>query len=241
MRIQSILHQNIKSIKTITRTIIHLLHEPRPIKIGHLWIKSLSSDALNDQSIWITYKARAWLESYLQPTMSVFEYGSGGSTLFLSKKVHKLISIEHDPDWHKKVSCALRREGILNSIIVLCEPEKIVSSTMPSYGFKSYTSTTWQEYAGLSFERYVKQIEKYPDGLFDLVIVDGRARASCISHAINKISNGGYLMLDNSERAEYQETMSLLSDYKRIDFLGVGPYETKLWQTSIWEIRSIGI
>jgi len=46
---------------------------------------------------WICPEAIKWLKSNLTPDMKVFEFGSGGSTLFFAKRVKELISIEHDP------------------------------------------------------------------------------------------------------------------------------------------------
>ena len=227
-----------KAIKRATKAVIHLLHNPYSIKFVPLWIRSLlpGHTALSDQVPWITFKAREWLDSYLKPYMYVFEYGSGGSTIFLSRRVNKLISIEHDKGYYSKVSSVLSKEGISNCEYVLSEPEKNISGGMLSYCLKSYTSTAIK-YTGMGFENYVKNIEKYPDGSFDLVIVDGRARSSCIPHTLSKIRPGGYLMLDNSERHQYQDAVSLLADYKRIDFFGIGPYYTNLWQTSVWRIE----
>jgi hypothetical protein len=229
----------IKGIKRGTKAVVYLLsREPSSIKFAHLLIRSLLPwhNALNDKVQWITFKAKAWVESYLKPNISVFEYGSGGSTIFLSRRVNTLISIEHDKSWYKKVCSALSKEKISNCEYILCEPEKKISGAMFSYDCKTYASEL-RKYAGMNFEKYVKSIEKYPDGSFDLVIVDGRARSSCIRHALSKIRPGGYLMLDNSERQRYSDSISLLAGYKRTDFFGIGPYSTYLWQTSVWKIE----
>lgn len=228
-----------KHIKRATKAVIHLLlHETFQIKLAHLWVRSLlpGHNALNDKVQWITFKAKAWMESYLKPDMSVFEYGSGGSTLFLSRRINTLISVEHDKSWYRKVSSALSREKISNCEYILCEPEEKISGAIFSCDCKTYTSAL-RKYAGMNFEKYVKSIEKYPGGSFDLVIVDGRARLSCIAHALSKIRPGGYLMLDNSERERYSDAISFLADYKRTDFFGIGPYSTYLWQTSVWKIE----
>lgn len=218
----------VRGITRGTKATIHLLlHEPFSIKLAHLWVNSLlpGHNALKDKVQWITFKAKAWMESYLKPDMFVFEYGSGGSTLFLSRRVNKLISIEHNKSWYRKVSIVLSKENISNCEYILCEPEEEIST------YKSEL----RKYTGMNFEKYVKSIDKYPSGSFDLVIVDGRARVSCILHAISKIRLGGYLMLDNSERERYSDAISFLADYKRTDFFGIGPYSTYLWQTSLFE------
>jgi len=231
----------IKTAIRVIRVLCTLLRHPHSIRFAHPWIVSLlpGHNALSDQVPWVTFEARSWLESYLKPNMFVFEYGSGGSTIFVSKRVNKLISIEHDKVWHSKVSRVLLKEGISNCECTLCEPEKNISGEMVNYGLKSCTSEI-KGYEGMSFEKYVKIIDKYPDESFDLVVIDGMARASCISHAMGKIRPGGYLLLDNSDTQRYDSAMSLLAGYKRTDFFGVGPCLTYLWQTSVWEKKSVG-
>lgn len=59
------------------------------------------------------------------------------------------------------------------------------------------------DYLNYSFKKYVKSIDEYPDGYFDLILVDGRARPSCILHSIPKLKSGGLLVVDNAERSYY--------------------------------------
>jgi hypothetical protein len=163
--------------------------------------------------------------------MVVFEYGSGGSTLFFSGKAGKLISTEHDESWYNVVSKRIPS----TAHIELVTPE-------PNPGARSYTTTSNSSmnpaYAGQDFSNYVRTIDKYADGTFDLVLVDGRARASCIAHAIPKVRKGGYIMLDNSYRPEYADVMNgLLSRYPRKDFKGLVPaLSNRFGMTTIWKI-----
>lgn len=46
-------------------------------------------------------------------------------------------------------------------------------------------------------------IKKFPDNYFDIVLVDGRSRPSCLFHSLNKVKKGGLLVLDNAEREYY--------------------------------------
>jgi len=41
----------------------------------------------------------------------VFEFGSGGSTLWLAQRAARVVSVEDNPDWHKAVVAGLRRLG----------------------------------------------------------------------------------------------------------------------------------
>ena len=222
---------------TSLKRLVHLLsNDPSNIKFLHLWIQSLlfQNPPLKNRYPWITFNAIKWLEKYLNKNVTLFEFGSGGSTFFWAERVKKLISVEHDKKWYDRVSKELIKEGIKNCDYILSEPIKDSTKDKIPYGYKSYTSTL-KEYEGMSFENYVKTIENYPDSSFDLVVIDGRARASCIFRALRKIRPGGFLMLDNSDREHYHKAIVLLNNYKRTDFFGLVPYRAQLYQTSIWE------
>jgi hypothetical protein len=67
---------------------------------------------------------------------------------------------------------------------------------------------------GKSFAAYSQHIAEYPEKAFSVVVVDGRARPSCLAKAIPYIESGGLLVLDNSDREYYLEkTLPLLRAY----------------------------
>ena len=49
---------------------------------------------------WISFSAIELLKKITRPDMRVFEYGSGGSTMFWISRVKELISVEHDLSWY---------------------------------------------------------------------------------------------------------------------------------------------
>jgi hypothetical protein len=52
---------------------------------------------------WITYPCLRFLESRILPRMAVFEFGSGASTAWWSKRVARVISCEHERAWFERV------------------------------------------------------------------------------------------------------------------------------------------
>jgi hypothetical protein len=86
-----------------------------------------------------------------------------------------------------------------------------------------------------SFRNYVTAIDAFPEGTFDVVSIDGRARPSCIQHAISRVKRGGLLVLDNAERGYYLEkTSGLLMDFEKREYEGCGPCNFHFWQTNIY-------
>ncbi len=69
------------------------------------WLRSnrerQSVDAAGRPLPWISYPAIRFLEERLRPSMKVFEYGSGNSTLWLSERVASVRSVEHDQAWYQ--------------------------------------------------------------------------------------------------------------------------------------------
>jgi len=53
---------------------------------------------------WCTYPYISFIGPRLKKTFSVFEFGSGNSTKWLSARVGKIISIEHDKIWYEKLN-----------------------------------------------------------------------------------------------------------------------------------------
>ena len=210
-----------------------ILKEPGQIRFFIPWRSSLKAtrNALTDEVPWITFGARRWVESFLTADMHVFEFSSGGSTIFLAKRVKTLVSVEHDEHWYELTAEALARQEIRNCQYLLVTPQhadKPVHEPNDPYGFVS------SGYPGMSLEEYITSISTFPDESFDLVSIDGRARPSCVLHALDKVRCGGYLMLDNSERTWYQAGKDLLVDWEQRHFYGPGPYNREFWQTSIY-------
>ncbi len=53
---------------------------------------------------WYTYPAIEYLRGLDFSEMDVFEYGSGYSTLFWSRHARGVVSVEHDSEWHARMS-----------------------------------------------------------------------------------------------------------------------------------------
>lgn len=215
-----------------------LIGDPRSAPFAREWVSSLfcGRNALDDQTPWLPFKAREWLSEHVSSDTTVFEYGSGGSTLFLARHAGKIISVEHDAAWFARVSLALAASGLSNYHHVLREPEPLVATQPDGPSFAS----SRPEFAEHSFAQYVASIDAYADGSLDLVIVDGRARLACLDRALAKVRGGGYLLLDNSERQEYSRAPTALARFPRIDIEGLAPYRTYHWRTSVWRIdRSV--
>ena len=67
---------------------------------------------------WWSYEAIDWVSKNLNSNHSVFEWGSGGSTIFLSPLCKKVLSVENDLKWHRMVINEVERHSMQNVTIL---------------------------------------------------------------------------------------------------------------------------
>lgn len=203
-------------------------------------------DLTNKEFPWIPIKAKIWLDKFLKPDMILFEYGSGISTIYFSKHVKKVISIEHDKQWFEIINSKIKESEIHNCLLSLEEP-KLIDGTSSEHLLTIFNAYS-RKYRKLSFEKYCKSIKRYPKNYFDLVFIDGRTRIGCMLYSIPRIKKGGYLMVDDTYRRKYKYIYKFLEKYNYIDFWGIrqfNPYiknrQNKITfsKTSIWRINSL--
>lgn len=221
---------------TVLRFALVLLRTGGQRKHVFRWLRSLGRGYLIDKPCpWITFDATDVLRASVSPGIRVFEYGSGGSTLFwVTFDPSLVVSIEHDAGWFSEVSQKLGDSSPVDYRLVQParhheEPDS--SDPADPDGYVSGDPSL----ARCSFREYVSQIDAFPDGYFDVVMIDGRARASCIKHGARKVRVGGVLVLDNSDRAYYSaRTSRYLLGFERRDYPGAIPRSPMLSITSVF-------
>lgn len=213
-----------------------LARRPADVRYSLDYVRSLADyrSPLADATPWMPFRAIDWLARNAAGDWSAFEYGSGGTTLFLAKRVRALHSIEHDPSWFEQSAAALGSVGVDHVRYELIEPERRIGGQESAEAFGS----TDAAYCGQSFKRYVRAIDVHADNSLDLVVVDGRARVACVGRALPKLRDGGYLLLDNSDRAEYAPAFARLRHLPRLDLAGLTPYSYDLAQSTIWRAET---
>lgn len=169
------------------------------------WKRSLQQGrtSMSERMPWVSFPAIDLLERALKPTDRVFEYGGGGSTLFWNERVAEVVTAEHDASWFALLERHM--EGVKRARWTgLARPAtKGVLVDRPDPAEPAHFASSDAHFVGMHFKEYVTAIDTYPDGYFDVVMVDGRARTSCLVHGLPKLRSGGLLILDNAERAHY--------------------------------------
>lgn len=168
-----------------------------------LWLRSLLSiydleDLLPYDLPWWTFEAADRVETFLasRPGARVFEWGSGASTAWLSRRAESVTSVEHDADWARVVRPVLAA----NAVVRVVEP-------VPGTGRSDQELSEKPGFEGLDFVDYVSAVDD-AEGTFDLVVVDGRARAACFHRAVSRLKPDGLLVFDNVDRERYRDAIA---------------------------------
>ena len=139
----------------------------------------------------------------------VFEWGSGQSTLWWQDNVKEIVSIEHNYLFYRMIKREIKEN------CTLYHRKLIHGKVCP----------------------YVYGIHK-PKGLFDCVVIDGRNRVHCIEQLLTvpKVKDGGFIILDNSERERYEIGINLLN--RTFNLYYRSPVDKDIpsakWETTIW-------
>jgi hypothetical protein len=200
------------------------------------WLQYLSQErnSVQDKTPWLTFGAIQFIKKIARRDMTVFEYGSGGSTLFWAERVDRVFSIEHNREWHKRMVEEFQKLHITNVEFKLVEAEIDQQFNEKSISNPDHYISEDSLYVGKNFESYVKQIERFPDRCFDIIVIDGRARPSCILHSQKKLKENGFLIIDNSERDYYMKSFNFNKpDWDVRNFYGPVPYIRHFSQTTI--------
>lgn len=132
----------------------------------------------------------------LQPKFC-FEWGSGNSTLYfptLITSIEKWYSLEHNEDWYKVISQKIADPRISLSFV---KAEKD-----PGRGrYNVNIEGTYEE-----FKSYVDFPEKLQIK-FDFMLIDGRARMSCLRKAYELISDTGVVIVHDANRENYYKDL----------------------------------
>jgi len=177
------------------KLILSLLVNPQDL-ISYLRYSLTKKTPLQIGLPWWSYKSIHTIEPLLKKEHNVFEWGSGGSTLFLAKRTNKVVAVENNPDWFERVQSSIKKFRITNVQISHQEIDLLDSDAFMRSPYANYIS-----------------------GSFDIIVIDGEdhfgpsaswsAREYCFEISQSLIcSNGGIIIVDDSWRYPKITTMS---------------------------------
>ena len=182
------------------------------------WFMSMEKgqciDAKGKPIPWMTYPGISFLQRRVNKNMSLFEYGSGNSTLWWAERVANVIACEHDREWYEKMK------------------EIIPANTELLY----FELTPRGDYSK-AITKYVNKFDIVVIDGRDRVNCAKNSLDSLKPGGVIVWDNA-----DREKYAEGYDFL-INNGYKRIDFEGNGPMERFSWWTSIFykENNCLGI
>jgi predicted O-methyltransferase YrrM len=127
---------------------------------------------------WLSPPAIQFLEQHLHASDVGLEFGSGRSSLWFARRISFLTSVEHNPEWHRRVKNMAIRAGATNleCLLVLKEDDHAISPA------------------------YARVADRFVDASLDFILIDGIYRDICANASLSKLSQGGMLVLDDAHR-----------------------------------------
>jgi hypothetical protein len=235
LNIERLREKKRSSVKDL-KFFISIIKDPNDRKYAFRWILSLKDNyLLKNKQPWITFCAIDFLNRLDLTGKKVFEYGSGGSTLYWLSRGCTVVSVEHDKNWYEKIKAVIKNNENFEYHFV--EPEPIPKDYQtredvsdPDQYISHHFLPNFQY-----FKKYVSTIDKFGMEYFDVILIDGRARPSCIKHSIKAIKKDGIIILDNSDRDYYLErTRFLMQNFKELNFRGISPINRQIDETKIF-------
>lgn len=173
------------------------------------------SSPLDLELPWFSYGAIDFLMTFLRPDTAVFEFGSGGSTIFFARRCAQVDSVEDDPVWAARVRDRATRLGLTNARIAQC-PFNFVNPE------------------GFEQSAYLGQVRR---GFYDVIVVDGAdndytIRPICFRAAENQIKPGGIIVVDDSWR--YTDLRTAHRGRRLEIFESVGPARFGVTSTDVY-------
>lgn len=166
---------------------------------------------------WISWKAIDALDAILKPGMRAFEYGTGGSTVFLAKRCAHVRSVEENEEWFAKTRQALGIAELDNVEAVFADAD---FSSPEAYMASPFFLTLTEEPS------------------YDVIFIDGQDnvgvfRPLCFERAEKAIRPGGIIVVDDAWR--YPELASKSHAKQHREFRSVGPARLGVTQTDIYQ------
>lgn len=158
---------------------------------------------------WNNPQIEAWLANVLSWNATVFEWGPGASTQFFIDHVHAVHAVEDQQKYADELLGALSSEQKQKLRL------RVIPGTERKEKGEPEDPTSYLDPAPGSFRTYVQAVYDWPYE-YDLIYVDGRARASCLRVAQTKVCKGGWVLLHDAERAEYAQGVALYEAWEGV-------------------------
>ena len=145
---------------------------------------------------------------------TIFEWGSGNSTLFFAKHFKSIHSVEHDKHWWNDIGKVLKEENI-NNVKLLYQPPDTVFKVWDGKHSRLLDNRVKE------FSSYIKAIDKFGKKKYDYFIIDGRARVECSEYALRYCKHNSIVYFQEFYRPRYKQSLEWYDLVEMVDHMAV--------------------
>lgn len=144
----------------------------------------------------MTQNEEIFFVSALRQDAEVLEWGSGQSTAQIALRTKSIVSIEHNVEWYRKLKPRLE---LFHNVEYFFVPP----------------NTPYDERLGdgtaIQFLNYcMRPAMFHPQRMFDVILIDGRARIGCADIAQSILQLNGFIFIHDYDRTAYHEVEQFL-------------------------------
>ena len=169
---------------------------------------------------------------------TAFEWGSGASTFWLARRCAAVTSVEHHAGFAEATAGMMARFADVE--LLLRPGTSVAAQASAKRGIRGLDAVRSEKsgVCDLDFRDYVGAIDTHGGGRYDLIVVDGRARAACLAAAHRHLAPGGMVVLDNSDRDRYQSAIAAAGAWGSVErHRGWGPGSPLPWESALITAR----
>ena len=179
------------------------------------YLESKRSPIMRRPVPFLTMDAIKFLDSMVRPGMRVLEIGGGNSSLWFLERGVNLTTYEHDGEWGKMV-------------------QEVISTHPEHYHAERFNLKI------MSGANVVNDLKTLTNQHFDIVLVDSMndftRRTDCLRVAKEKVKEGGWVILDNSDNPANWPADDIMLGKEMNRFTGYSPMSLFVCQTSFWKM-----
>jgi predicted O-methyltransferase YrrM len=181
------------------------------------YLQSRRSPLMQKPVPFLTMDAIRFLDNLIRPGMRVLEIGGGNSSLWFLERGVNLLTYEHDHEWAMMVLDEVKRN-----------PEHFHAERFNLRVMKGKDT--------------LNDLAKLDNKHFDIVLVDSMndytRRTECIRIAKEKVKEGGWIVLDNSDNPANWAADEMLDGKEMFRFTGYSPMSLFVCQTTFWKMQN---
>lgn len=157
---------------------------------------------------------RVWLDDNVERDFKIFEYGSDGTIMFAGrcKELHTLV---HEEQWKTYLENELYNRGH-DYVNIYCIHEDYGRQNKDYDDPLAYSSPD-DDWVPKVYKSYVTKIEDFENDYFDLILVSGKAKPSCLFHASTKVAVGGHIVLTDASQKNYRKAAALYDNDRWVE------------------------